>query len=101
MTTHEMARQLLALPNISLVIEGFCDPGGYVPIARITEYDSGTAIIVNRPASELPSPVVHCQPKYDWYTETYYTACDVDRSTVQCAEDPNQVTCPQCIAKRK
>lgn len=96
-----MARQLLALPDIQLVIEGFCDPGGYVPIARITEYDPAVAIIVNRPASELPPPLIHTQDKYHVYSHAYDTECGVVMDHVKCSDDLSKVTCPKCLAASK
>lgn len=46
-TTHEMARQLLALPDVPLHIEMWCQMEGYEMMARMTEFDpEGTAIIM-------------------------------------------------------
>lgn len=48
-TTHELARELLSLPNVRVVIEQWCSMDGYEPTALMTEYDLHTAIIVQRP----------------------------------------------------
>jgi hypothetical protein len=50
-TTHEMARQLLALPDVPLLIEGWCTVSTVSEIvAEMTEYDpEGTAIIWQKP----------------------------------------------------
>ncbi len=45
-TTHQIAMDLLALPDVPLVIEMWCVMDGYETVARMTEYDpEGTAII--------------------------------------------------------
>lgn len=45
-TTHEMARELLTLPDVPLVVEMWCAMDGYECVAKMTEYDpTGTAII--------------------------------------------------------
>lgn len=45
-TTHEMARELLLLPDVPLVIDGWCEMDGYEMVADMTLYDpDGTAII--------------------------------------------------------
>lgn len=55
MTTHEMAKQLLDLPDVELVIEMWCIMPNHVPQAEMTEYDpEGTAIIWQAPMSALP-----------------------------------------------
>lgn len=48
-TTHELARELLSLPDVRVVIELWCSMEGYEPTAIMTDYDSHTAIIVQRP----------------------------------------------------
>lgn len=51
-TTHEMARELLALPDVKLVIEMWCEMRGHEMSADMTAYDStGTAIIWQKPTN--------------------------------------------------
>jgi hypothetical protein len=51
-TTHELARELLTLPDVPLVIEMWCRMDGHEMAAEMTEYDpAGTAIIWQRPIS--------------------------------------------------
>ena len=47
-TTHEMARELLALPDVPLVIELWCDMEGCECVAELTGYDDQTAIIYQK-----------------------------------------------------
>lgn len=50
-TTHELARELLALPDVPVLVELWC--GWHNPTAVMTEYDlEGKAIIVNRDETE-------------------------------------------------
>lgn len=51
-TTHEMAKELLALPDIPLVIEGWCDMPGYAMTAELTDYDNKVAIIWQKPIKQ-------------------------------------------------
>jgi hypothetical protein len=52
-TTHQLAEELLKLPDVSVVVEGWCDMEGYEPGAKMTSYDpGGTAIIMQVPAGE-------------------------------------------------
>lgn len=52
-TTHEMARELLALPDVPLVIEAWCGMENHEMSAGMTEYDpTGTAIIWQKPLSQ-------------------------------------------------
>lgn len=45
-TTHQIARELLLLPDVELVIEGWCQMQGYTMTAAMTNYDpEGTAIL--------------------------------------------------------
>lgn len=49
-TTHQMARELLGLPDVRLVIEMWCDMENREMSADMTEYDpDGTAIIWQKP----------------------------------------------------
>jgi hypothetical protein len=50
-TTHEIARELLALPDVPLVVEGWTTEWvGHEMVAEMTEYDpKGTAIIWQKP----------------------------------------------------
>jgi len=49
-TTHQIARELLALPDVELVIEGWCQMNGHTMAAAMTDYDpEGTAIIWQQP----------------------------------------------------
>jgi hypothetical protein len=55
-TTHQVARELLALPDVELVIEGWCDMSflGYTMKAEMTAYDrKGTAIIWQKPPKQV------------------------------------------------
>lgn len=46
-TTHDIAKELLALPNVKLVVEGWCKMGGHETTVEMTEYDpDGTAILM-------------------------------------------------------
>jgi hypothetical protein len=54
MTTHEMARQLLSLPDINLVIEGWCIMNNHEMTASITDYSEDDAIIWQKPDPRLP-----------------------------------------------
>jgi hypothetical protein len=55
-TTHDIAKELLALPNVKLVVEGWCEVGGHETTAEMTEYDpDGTAILVQAPRSSQPN----------------------------------------------
>lgn len=55
MTTHEMAKQLLALPNVRLVIEMWCVESDKQMVAEMTAYDpEGTAIIWQKPKFHDP-----------------------------------------------
>ena len=60
-TTHQMAGELLALPDVPLVIEMWCRMSDHEMVAEMTEYDSeGTAIIWQKP-----------NPKPVWDTENH------------------------------
>lgn len=55
-TTHQVAQELLELPNVELVIEGWCDMQslGYTMEAAMTGYDpDGTAILWQKPPEAL------------------------------------------------
>jgi len=46
-TTHEIARELLKLPDVPLLVEGWCRANDEEIEARMTAYDpEGTAILV-------------------------------------------------------
>jgi hypothetical protein len=48
--THEMARELLFLPDVPLLIETWCRMPNHEPAAVMTEFDpKGTAIIMQQP----------------------------------------------------
>jgi len=54
MKTHQIAQELLALPDVELVIEGWCQMAGYTMAVAMTNYDpEGTAILWQQPD---PSP---------------------------------------------
>ena len=53
-TTHQIATELLALPDIPLVIEGWCMMDNHEMIAEITSYDDNEAIIWQKPDPRLP-----------------------------------------------
>lgn len=54
MTTHEMAKRLLELPDVTLVIEGWTTGGRELMSADMTGYDpEGTAIIWKKPQVPL------------------------------------------------
>lgn len=46
MTTHELAKQLMELPDVPLEIEGWCRMKGYETRAKLCSYDETKAIIV-------------------------------------------------------
>lgn len=49
-TTHQMAKQLLELPDVELLIEGWIRMDGYTMTASMTSYDpKHTAIIWQKP----------------------------------------------------
>lgn len=55
-TTHEMANELLALPDVPLVIEMWCEMERHEMTASMTSYDpEGTAIIWQKPDPEPKS----------------------------------------------
>ena len=58
MTTHEMAKQLLALPDVPLVIEGLVTmTWSHETVAEMTGYDpEGTAIIWQKPIKPTWTP---------------------------------------------
>ena len=46
-TTHQIAKELLALPDVKLVVEGWCDMAGHELTAKMTGYDpENTAILI-------------------------------------------------------
>lgn len=48
-TTHQIAKELLALPDVKLIVEGWCSRQGYELTAKMTQCDpSGTAILVQK-----------------------------------------------------
>ena len=52
-TTHDIAKELLALPNVPLVIEGWCEMRGHETTVQMTGYDpEGTAIMVQKCVDE-------------------------------------------------
>ena len=54
-TTHEMAQELLKLPDVPLHIEMWCSMSGHEMIAEMTDYDpDGTAIIWQKPIKVIP-----------------------------------------------
>ena len=53
-TTHQMAAELLALPDIPLGIEMWCEMENHEMTASITEYDPERAIIWQKPNPNLP-----------------------------------------------
>lgn len=57
-TTHQLAKELLALPDVPLEVEGWC--GGDI-IAKMTRYDpEGTAILVE------PREPMELDPSFKW-----------------------------------
>jgi len=69
-TTHQIAAELLALPNVPLVIEGWItDWPGHEMTASMTTYDpEGTAIIWQKPVDPVDISAYwicpDCQCKY-------------------------------------
>ena len=54
--THELAQELLALPNVPLVVEGWCRQPGLVLTAVMAEYDpDGEAILVQATPATAPA----------------------------------------------
>ncbi len=48
-TTHELAAELLALPNVPVVVELWGEMDGYEMVAKMTKYDPDkTAIICQK-----------------------------------------------------
>jgi hypothetical protein len=46
-TTHQLAKELLALPDVDLVVEGWCQMRGHELAAKMTQYDpDGTVILI-------------------------------------------------------
>ena len=63
-TTHELAQELLALPNVPLVVEGWCRQRGLVLTAVMTEYDpEGTAILVQQ---AVTAPETGTEDRWMW-----------------------------------
>lgn len=51
-TTHTLALELLALPDVPILIEGWICHAGTEIVAKMTNYDpTGTAILVERAKS--------------------------------------------------
>lgn len=54
-TTHELARELIALPDKPIKVEGWSDLEDHDVTAKMTRYDpEGTAILVQRKSVEPP-----------------------------------------------
>jgi hypothetical protein len=52
-TTHDIACELLALPNVPLKVEGWCEMRGHEMVAQMTEYDpEGAAILMQKCVDE-------------------------------------------------
>ena len=64
-TTHQLADELLALPDIPLGIEGWCEMDLHEMTASITDYDENRAIIWQKPG-ESHEPVNHLFGKCKW-----------------------------------
>ena len=65
-TTHEMARELLALPDLPLHIEMWCEMDNHEMTASITDYDPGHAIIWQKPDPRLPPRTVEDFWTWKW-----------------------------------
>jgi hypothetical protein len=66
MTTHEMAHRLLLLPDIKLVIEGWCVMDNHEMTASITDYSEDEAIIWQKPDPRLPARTVEDCGSWRW-----------------------------------
>jgi len=64
-TTHQIARELLALPDIPLLIEGWYRMDHHEMAASITDYDPNRAILWQKPDSSL-LPVEHPGSTWRW-----------------------------------
>jgi hypothetical protein len=65
-TTHQIARELLALPDVELVIEGWCPMDNHEMVAEITSYDENTVIIWQKPDPRLPARTEFHAPSGSW-----------------------------------
>lgn len=65
-TTHQIAAELLALPDVPLVIEGWCMMDNHEMVAKITDYCDGTAIIMQKPDPRLPRRTMRDFGTFKW-----------------------------------
>jgi hypothetical protein len=65
-TTHQIAAELLALPDIPLIIEGWCVMDNHEMVAKITDYCDNTAIIMQKPDPRLPPRTVKDFGTFKW-----------------------------------
>lgn len=66
MTTHQMAKALLDLPDVPLIIEGWCRLDNHEMTASITDYDDEVAIIWQKPDPRLPRRTVEDFGTWKW-----------------------------------
>ena len=57
-TTHRIARELLALPDVPLHIEGWCRMDNREMVAELTDYSDQEAILWQKPLHPLYEPVL-------------------------------------------
>jgi hypothetical protein len=65
-TTHQIAMELLALPDIPLVIEGWCQMDNHEMVAEITGYSDREAIIWQKPDPRFPPRTTHGYHTGEW-----------------------------------
>ena len=61
-----MAKALLDLPDVPLVIEGWCKMDNHEMTASITDYDEDVAIIWQKPDPRLPKRTEFHAPFGSW-----------------------------------
>jgi hypothetical protein len=62
-TTHQIAAELLQLPDVPLRVEGWCQRDGYETAAVMTAYDpENEAILIQRQVADRLGPMVIIPP---------------------------------------
>lgn len=77
-TTHELAKELLDLPDVSVGVELWCERENYEPVAVMTQYvPDDRAIIVQKWDGEGPEPGLSS----DFYSTevTWHNLGQIDR----------------------
>lgn len=65
-TTHQMAKELLELPDVPLVIEGWCKMDNHEMVVEITDYSDEEAIIWQKPDPRLPPRTIEDFGTWRW-----------------------------------